>query len=242
MEQEIDTDVGMFGKDAIRDRHPAFGMISFLRIQTGGKRRLFGSALEMHPTSILMRVKHASREHHMGRDWFFADKGIVEVELSAAQFAELITSMNMGDGVPCTLRYVEGKEMPSIPVDDKMEKERVVDQFKANMEHLLTDLRKKKVEVDRILEKKGALTKDERSKIDSVMQQTISFVNDRAPFMMDQFSEAADRLVVSAKMEAEAFVRKRIESLGMQSIAQLQDDHVRALPVGFMGIGEDDHE
>jgi len=55
-------------------------------------------------------------------------------DLSAAQFAELLTTMNVGSGVPCT-RYIEGKRIQD-PPDMKLEVEKVQDSFKQDMKDL----------------------------------------------------------------------------------------------------------
>ena len=84
----------MSDKDEILT-HPSYGMVQFSRV-TGGNCRLFGSALEGHNHRIELRIfeaeMHIDHDLHMERPY---GKGqIIEVALSAAQFAELLTTMN----------------------------------------------------------------------------------------------------------------------------------------------------
>ena len=90
-------------EDNNREKHPSFGMVGFSRISCGNQR-LFGSSIE-HDTMIALRVHTAYRTESFGYEHVYADEDIVEVMLSPAQFSELLTTMNIGDGVPCTIRF-----------------------------------------------------------------------------------------------------------------------------------------
>ena len=86
------------------EAHPCYGMISVHR-QTGGHTKLFGSPLDSHPSTIAITIREAERHHNLSSDWFFARKPIIEIDLSPMQYAEMITTPNVGSGVPCTIRY-----------------------------------------------------------------------------------------------------------------------------------------
>lgn len=88
-----------------RKTHPAYGMLSFSR-RTGGKQSLFGSSIE-HKDVIAMTLRHGEVDRQLNRDWYHGTEVIAEVEMSYAQFAEAITSMNIGTGVPVTIRFTE---------------------------------------------------------------------------------------------------------------------------------------
>ena len=92
---------------AVTEKHPAFGTIGVFR--TSGQRHLFGSPLQRHQGYVTIRVNHAEKVRSgRGYYWYFARKNIIEVALSEAQFAQLITSWNVGEGVPCTLDSIPG--------------------------------------------------------------------------------------------------------------------------------------
>ena len=76
--------------------HPAYGMLSFSR-RSGGKQSLFGSSIE-HKDVIAMTLRHGEVTRNLSSDWYHGTEVIAEVEMSYAQFAEAITSMNMGSG------------------------------------------------------------------------------------------------------------------------------------------------
>jgi len=86
--------------------HPSYGTLAFSR-RTGGRGTpLFGSSIE-HRDTIAMTLYHADITRGLHYDSIYGDKKIVEVEMSYSQFAEAITSMNMGSGVPVTVRWTE---------------------------------------------------------------------------------------------------------------------------------------
>lgn len=85
--------------------HPAFGIINFTRTN-GGDPWLFGSAIE-NENKICLRISRGIEERTLSHDFRYAKQRIVEVEMSYSQFAECISSMNRGEGVPCTITYTE---------------------------------------------------------------------------------------------------------------------------------------
>lgn len=90
-----------------KESHESFGMMGFSRVQCGGDgAALHGSDLK-HNTLIRMTLSHGSKKRGLSNDWYHAEGRIAEVEMSQNQFSEMITSMNMGDGIPVTLNFTE---------------------------------------------------------------------------------------------------------------------------------------
>ena len=104
-----------FGPDDVTElHHDAFGMIG-VTIVTGGSDTLFGSDLK-HGQTVRIRIKRARSQRNHSRDSFFAEDSLVEVTLSHTQFAEMITSPNRGDGIPCTINYAPERGTRCIPM------------------------------------------------------------------------------------------------------------------------------
>ena len=112
-----------------RQKHPAYGLVQFSR-QHGGSKKLFGSQIRSD-TTIALRIFEGEVQHELSYDRYSHAKNrpIIEVVLSAAQFAELLTTMNMGSGVPCTIEYRDGKDVPPIPETDKAEAQKIHEGF-----------------------------------------------------------------------------------------------------------------
>ena len=116
-------------------KHSSFGNLSISR-SFGGKRHLYGSSIE-HSNFITLRISHSELHRHLKQDWYHATAPIVEVTLSQAQFAEAITSLNMGDGVPVTINYTEkdGRAEPT-PFESKY------DTFKEEFSYHIDEINK----------------------------------------------------------------------------------------------------
>src|SRR4051812_4593225 len=104
------------------ERHPAWAMIGASRVQNGGPgATLFDSDIR-HQHTVRVSISTASRRRDLNRDWLHAEREFVEVEMSEAQWASFVSSMNVGNGVPCTLRRCEGEyEVPGMPYEPRLQ-------------------------------------------------------------------------------------------------------------------------
>lgn len=204
-------------REAIQEEHPAFGQVSFSRRQ-GHPGKLYGSSLDNHQTFITLEVKRSELEHHLSRDWYFSRDLLIEVDLSAAQFAELLTTMNVGSGVPCTLRYVRGEgAIPEIPQDKKTEAERIEESFNADLKDKVESFKDIEQRIGQILEKKS-IGKQDRADIKSMVYQARRFFVDAAPFAVKSMVEAKEKVVTSAKAEIEAFMMHIVTKTGLKAL------------------------
>ena len=104
-------------------QHPSYGMIRFARSSIGGSgTALFGSSI-MHNNVIRLSISKGMMEREGNEDWFLAGTDIndmiVEVEMSYTQFAEAITSLNIGEGIPVTITKVNGTFVEPCPYSDR---------------------------------------------------------------------------------------------------------------------------
>lgn len=104
-------------ENEIKESHESFGMLGFYRSSVTSAN-LFGSSIK-HQHTIRMTLKKAEKGRSLNRDWYSGRGEIVEVEMSQNQFAEMITSMNVGDGVPVTIRRLNGKTMEPCPEENR---------------------------------------------------------------------------------------------------------------------------
>jgi len=89
--------------------HPSFALMQFVRVQ-GGDNILFGSSIK-HDNRIMLRINRSEHCRNFHKFSYYPKEKYIEVEMSESQFAEAITSMNMGTGVPVTLRSLNGKKI-----------------------------------------------------------------------------------------------------------------------------------
>ena len=84
-------------------KHSSFANLYIGRSQCGGQTALFGSSIK-HSDIITLRISPAYMDRDLSCDRYFAEPlPYIEINMSQAQFAQAITSLNMGDGVPVTL-------------------------------------------------------------------------------------------------------------------------------------------
>lgn len=115
-EVEVPT-VDQYGSDA----HPAFGMINASRGSSSPPgQTLFDSDIT-HQHTVRVTVSKATRKRDLNRDWVHGGaKTLIEVEMSEAQWASFVSSMNTS-GVPCTIRATETDwKIPGLPYDPRL--------------------------------------------------------------------------------------------------------------------------
>lgn len=212
--------MGIGGDYEEREEHESFGMVSFSR-RTGNPGRLFGSSLRTHESYVTLAVKRAVRIHSNGCDRYYGGTrgDIVEVDLSAAQFADLLTTMNVGLGTPCTIRWLDSKRIPNPPEDIKLEVEKVRETFKSDMGRVAKDIHAKRKQVEEILSKKSVTQADRKQVIDLFRTMAMN-VESNIPFMLEQFEEASEKVVQHAKAEIDSFITSNVMAAGLRSLSE----------------------
>lgn len=211
-----------------RERHESFGLVGVSRISHAGRNRMFGTHLDQHPTTFRFTVKRAVRYHsQLAYDSYFHDHEaapveLVEFEMTATQFVELLTSLNVGEGVPCTLRYVMGTRMEDVPEEHKSEHEVIRNTFKRDMLNVAKSAKPATDQIDAILDKK-TIGKGDRDEIRGLVRSIVKQFDDHAPFVMRQFTEATTRMETAGKAEVEAYAQQVIRAAGLEYLRQLKD-------------------
>jgi hypothetical protein len=200
--------------------HPAYGTISVCRISCGGGGiTLFGSHIK-HSNFITLRINTAKRDSNDNYDFIHADKQLIEVELSGVQFADLITSMNQGEGVPCTINRRETDwDIPGI-IDDAtpITESRTAMQTQINNVMVRADDMMAKALA--MLESPKPLTKKEMAALNDNIKMLRQEIHSNLPFVGKCFDEKIEKTVSHAKGEVEAFVSGTIRAAGLDAIAK----------------------
>ena len=204
-----------------RDSHPCYGMIGFSR-RTGGESPMFGSSIK-HRDVIAMTLKHAEVARELNSDYYFGKGVIAEVEMSYTQFAEAISAMNIGDGVPCTIRFTEkdgyvGKmEVPFTGKNEQFKEE-----FKEHLEETKADISKTINSVKEIFDKK-TIGKNDKAEILKMLEHIQNQVGCNSTFIYDQFTKQMDKTISEAKGEIEAFCERKMHSIALAAIAEKEN-------------------
>lgn len=218
--------------DKKKEKHPAYGMLSWSRVQAGAGVELFQSPMRNREL-ICLRVKRANVERNLNRDWVHGEESIVEVWLSEAQFAEFITTPNRGDGVPCTLRHVKGEGTLPLP-EFTPTMEIFTEEFKDDISDLTALVDRMATEVTAVLDNPRS-KKADRVKAAGLLEKLLQEVTSNLPFVHKSFNKAMGKSVQAAKSEVEAFIQSRIHEHGLQSIAS-------EIPVAALGHDDENND
>lgn len=195
-------------------KHESFGMLQINRISNSPSVHLFGSSIP-HSNTIRLRIAPAELMRTLNRDWYHASLcPLVEIEMSYTQFAEAITSLNT-EGVPCTLRYVNGKRMADCPFVSK--REQFEQEFAAKLQELAGQLDALQQMATDLVDSKTT-TKAERKAVLDKVNRIHMEISANLPFTARQFNEQMDKTTLEAKGEFEAWVQSAIHSLGLKAL------------------------
>ncbi len=143
------------------EQHESYGMMSFNRFD-GGNGAFFGSSIKPDG-GIEMTLKTGEVRHNLNHDWYRGKETIARVRMTGAQFADLITNLNMGEGVPVTLEYVHGKHMSEPPFINK--RIQFEENFKQEMKEVSNQMLELTKRTEEILSRAKAPTKKEKEEI-----------------------------------------------------------------------------
>jgi len=195
--------------------HPSYGCVRISRV-SGNIGRLYGSSLRDHHASIRLEIAPSKWTHHLNQDWFHGSlRPHIEVEMSAAQFAEAITTLNHASGVPCTVRHLEGKRVED-PPDLETEVEQIKSNFKAETEDMVATMTERRAEIEKLTAK---LPEKSKQAIRIALDVILGQVTSNLPFIINQFDRATTRVVTAAKAEIEAFAMHRLIAAGEKALA-----------------------
>lgn len=203
--------------------HPSFGQVNFSRVS--GRVSLYGSHVDFLDHFISLRIHQSQVKHDLNRDWYHANNEIIEVFLSPAQFAELLTTMNYGGGVPCTIRSRDGKYIKQREEKLPSEANKIKDDFEERVKGFVAEVGQLVREGKELLSKKNRLTKCDREKLEGIIDKVDREIGSNWTFAVESFQEAAEKVVTESKAEIEAMLSGIVQDLGTRALQE------RAYPV-----------
>jgi hypothetical protein len=175
---------------------------------------MYGSSVK-HRDTIRLTLHHGECKRMLSGDWYSPKDTIVEVEMTQNQWAELVSSIGLGAGVPCTIKWLNG------PVEDPPFQSKVSEfqaEFQACMDGALSNADEGIARAKDLLEKK-ALTKADRDELLKLLQSIQNSVRSQAPFIYKQFAEQMEKTATEVKGELEAWQLSRITELAAMGLA-----------------------
>jgi hypothetical protein len=193
-------------------QHPSFGTVSISRGTCSESMNLFGSSLKQR-SFIELKISHAELMRDLNRDVVFGRNTIISVYMSPSQFADMVTSLNIGEGVPCTINYMSGNKIPEPILENK--RVQFDNEFAELIADVMSDTNENVENIKQILNK-NSLGKHDRENILKEIGFLRRKIEGHIPFVKKQFTEQMDTTVIEAKNEIINLFEYKLKELGLQ--------------------------
>jgi hypothetical protein len=197
------------------ETNPTWAMVGFSR--QSGAQRLFGSDITHH-TCVSLRITPCEVYRDLNETRMYGGNSpMVEVVLSDMQFAELLTTMNVGSGVPCTVRVhpQHGYLKYDAPKDN--ERDKINRELTGQCEKAMSSLDDVVAQINTL-----PLSAKAKKALLSTVEVARRSITGHLPFIETQYKEAMDRLEREAKAAVDGFITHAIHSTGLDTLNQLR--------------------
>ena len=192
-----------------RINHPCFGQIVGSRRQ--GSSVLYDSEFT-HNNTIAISIYTSELTRSLSNNWHYADKQLIEIEMSEAQWASFVSSLNIGSGVRCTLRRFDGALIPELP-------EPITDRKKFELEfgEDIQDAFERLKSLETMIEESKLSGKAKEEITKKIASIRASFTSSM-PFVAEQFAEHMENTVEKAKIEINAYATQTLVNTGIAAL------------------------
>lgn len=187
-------------------RHPAYAQVSISHVS--GSTNLYGSDFEHH-NFVMLSISKSELRRDLARDWYFERGTIIEIALSEAQFATMISAPNR-QGVPCTLTQHGNELVPGLPRRDSTKLYDV--EIEEKLRGAVDALTKQRDEIRAAVSK---LPKKVQSEVLRPIEKAIQELQSNTPFVMKSFAEHMEASIEKAKVEVNAYVTNTVMRAGL---------------------------
>lgn len=190
--------------------HPAFAQIGASRIS--GLATLYGSDFA-HQNFVRVRITPSQLRRTLSNDWPFGGvRPYIEVDMSEAQWASFVSSMNVGHGTQCTLRELQGRMVPDLPAPESR-RHQFSDEVRAACAEALEAVKELRTALgDAKLSQKA---RDELVKrANGIENRLVSSL----PFVLEMFGEHMEQTVEKAKVEINAYATQTVMRAGIAAL------------------------
>lgn len=205
------------GEKKDRETHPSFANVSFTRFQTSGFHSFFGSNLK-NSNGVSLKITKCDwvRDESSGQDFYFPN-GLpyIEVWLTESQFAQLLTTMNRGEGVPCTLKYRNGEEILPPPYVSRAQES--LKEFKIRTDRVMAHSRRLCGAVSEYA-KERKLNKAQWDNLEELVKALERELGSSMRFSFQIFNEMTDKTLNEAKAMIDGYISENLKKLGIDAL------------------------
>lgn len=198
-------------------KHPSHGVVSINR-SVGGSRRFFGSEVK-HGTSVTLTISPCERQvDNFGTHYYPRNPPYVQIEMSSEQWANLITSINVGCGVPCTISRLNGEHVEPEQITETFT-EKSTRKFRERVSNKISEARSIAAGVRTFLETTN-LSKKAKDEINSSLDRIVKNFAANEEYFLTEFTAEADKVLTSAKAELDSFIGQVMMQVGNNVLTQ----------------------
>lgn len=210
------------------EKHPSYGM-AVLHHTTSSGTYLFGS-IAKHNSYITLRITPAVHRRHLANDWYSATGlPFIEVAMPETHLARLLFNPGMGDGVPVTIRAVDGEMVEECPAPESVVS-KFSDDLKETTKELVRDLRGQIQSLEQaLLPGEKGLNKTQLRELLDGIKRSFMTITDSIPFIEKEFHEEMENQTNKFVAELEAVGHRMIENIGLRAIGEAASS-AKALP------------
>lgn len=192
------------------DVHPAFGLLGASRVTSTPGQVLFDSDIR-HGHTVRVTLHTASRRRDLKQDWIHDTGHLFEVEMSEAQWASFVSTMNVGSGVPCTIRSTPTDyEVPGLRYAPRLAES--MEEVHAAADEAFAEIGAAMAAYEAALKEGGAKARREAL---SDLQARIRNATPNVDYAGKRLAEHAENVVQKARADIEAIVTYKAAQLGL---------------------------
>lgn len=202
---------GAGGSEELEFTHPAYAQIEVSRV-SGSHTSLYDSDFK-HNHYIVIRVQGSRIMRHLNKDWHHSDSiPKIEIAMSESQWATMVSSLNMGGGVPCTLQRFNGEVVPGIPAPIARH-----DQYAAEIKEDLAEAVAEMDALDKLIEESG-LSKTKAAALREKVRSARSTLTGSIPWIVESADKHMEKTAERGKQEVQGYMLGMIQRAGLEQL------------------------
>lgn len=185
------------------ENHPAWIVVGAYRTSASPPGAVLFDSDIRHQHVVTVKVSRAHRRRDLHRDWIGGGREIIEFQMSEAQWASFVSSMN-SSGVPATLLWHE-EPVPGMAYDPRLA-------------HSMEEVRDAATKAQEEVAVAFAAYKEHKTVGNlRTLEARINNLPANLRFAAEQLTEHAENVVQRAKADIEAFVVDKARQLGIEA-------------------------